>query len=76
MKEEPERLSERSSVRSTPVKKIKTKAIRKTDRTSNIQEYKKFFKFYNDKLGQEHPRWTGIQRAKIIKLLWRKKVTQ
>ena len=76
MREVPERFSERSSVRSTPVNKIKTKAIRKTDGAAKLQEYNKFYRFYNDKLGQEHPRWTGAQRAKIIKLLWRKKATQ
>ena len=40
---------------------------------SKKEEYLTFYKYYYERLGAEHPRWTKNQIATIIKLLWRKR---
>jgi hypothetical protein len=53
-------------------KASKKKKISKQPRN----EYIKFFKFYYERLTVEHPRWSANQITTIIKLLWKKKLTQ
>jgi hypothetical protein len=56
-------------------KTAKRKRITKKDSKQPRTEYLKFFKFYYDKLTEEHPRWSANQISTIIKLLWKKKLT-
>ena len=56
-----------SSDSGTPAK---TKLIKKR---SKREEYLNFYKYYFERLGAEHPRWSKNQINTIIKLLWRKR---
>lgn len=40
---------------------------------SKKEEYLTFFKYYFERLGAEHPRWSKNQISTIIKLLWKKR---
>ena len=37
------------------------------------QTYINFYKFYYNRLGVEHPRWSTSQITTIIRLLWKKR---
>ena len=45
----------------------------KENAPSKKEEYFTFYKYYFERLGAEHPRWTKNQITTIIKLLWRKR---
>jgi predicted nuclease of restriction endonuclease-like (RecB) superfamily len=52
-------------------KRIQKKVLEKLG--SKGTEYLQFFKYYYNRLGAEHPRWSSSQITAIIKLLWKKR---
>jgi hypothetical protein len=40
------------------------------------KDFLNFYKYYQERLIAEHPRWTNSQISTIIKLLWRKKISK